>query len=104
MEHGNVVGIGWYLPEQWDKLREISADRGDLEETFSEWEINAECKSCPILVRDFKIKYDEGQWQELTETRFTEKKLTQLIRRLDGAGLEVEHLARRLAERQRAST
>lgn len=50
MKHGNVVGIGWYLPEQWDKLRKISADRGDIEETFSEWEINAE-KAAAKLAR-----------------------------------------------------
>jgi hypothetical protein len=85
-------------------LRRINAMR-DLRNLLvhGEWEINTDSKRCPILVRDFKIKYDEGQWQELSETRFTEKKLTQLIRRLDGAGLEVEHLVRRLAERQRAS-
>ena len=45
------------------------------------------------------MKYDDGQWQELTETTFSEKRLTQLIRRLDGAGLEVEHLVRRLQSR-----
>ncbi|HPQ72188.1 MAG TPA: hypothetical protein PKW95_23910 [bacterium] len=38
MDPKNVVGVGWYLPEQWDKLREISADRDDLEKTFDEWE------------------------------------------------------------------
>ena len=86
-------------------LRRINAMR-DLRNLLvhGEWEIDPDSKSRPILVRDFKIKYDEGQWQELTETTFTEKKLTQLIRRLDGAGLEVEHLVRRLAERQKAST
>ena len=63
-----------------------------------EWHIDADCKRCPIMVRDFKMKYDDGQWQELTETTFAEKRLTQLIRRLDGAGLEVEHLVRRLEE------
>ena len=86
-------------------LRRINAMR-DLRNLLvhGEWEIDPDSKNRPILVRDFKIKYDEGQWQELTETTFTEKKLTQLIRRLDGAGLEVEHLVRRLAERQKAST
>lgn len=85
-------------------LRRINAMR-DLRNLLvhGEWEINAECKSCPVLVRDFKMKYDDGQWQELSETKFTEKRLTQLVRRLDGAGLEVEHLVRRLEERQNGS-
>ena len=68
-----------------------------------EWHIDPDCKSCPIAVRDFKMKYDEGRWQELSETTFTEKRLTQLVRRLEGAGLEVEHLVRRLADRQNGS-
>jgi hypothetical protein len=82
-------------------MRRINAMR-DLRNLLvhGEWHIDEDCKACPVMVRDFKIKYEEGQWQELTETKFTEKKLTQLIRRLDGAGLEVEHLVRRLKERQ----
>ena len=84
-------------------LRRINAMR-DLRNLLvhGEWHIDEDSKACPVTVRDFKIKYDEGQWQELTETKFTEKKLTQLIRRLDGAGLEVQHLIRRLHERQSA--
>lgn len=68
-----------------------------------EWHINPDCTACPVTVRDFKMKYDDGQWQELTETNFTEKKLTQFLRRLEGAGLEVEHLIQRLTERQDAA-
>ena len=68
-----------------------------------EWHINPDCQACPVTVRDFKMKYDDGQWQELTETNFTEKKLTQFLRRLEGAGLEVEHLIQRLNERRDAS-
>ena len=64
-----------------------------------EWHIQADCPSCPVLVRDFKMKYEDDQWQELTETTFTEKQLTQFIRRLEGTGQEIEHLVRRLAER-----
>lgn len=85
-------------------LRRINAMR-DLRNLLvhGEWEINEDCKRCPVLVRDFKMKYDDGQWQELSETTFTEKRLTQLVRRLDGAGLEVQHLVRRLQERQNGS-
>jgi len=82
-------------------LKRINAMR-DLRNLLvhGEWHLDEESKACPVTVRDFKMRYDDGQWQELTETTFNEKKLTQLIRRLDGAGLEVEHLVRRLQERQ----
>jgi len=29
--------IAWYKPEQWQRLREISADADKLEATFEEW-------------------------------------------------------------------
>jgi hypothetical protein len=32
-----ILGVAWYRPEQWDRLLEISSDRGDLEDTYSEW-------------------------------------------------------------------
>jgi hypothetical protein len=54
----------------------------------------------PIKVRDFKIRYTKGNWQEFTETKLTEKKLTQLLRRLKGLVLEVEHLVRILSDMQ----
>lgn len=33
-----VVGIGWYNPEQWQRLREVAVDREDLHDTYAEWE------------------------------------------------------------------
>ena len=97
------------------QLRDDEALLSDLERTLKrinamrdlrnllvhgEWHIDEDCKACPVTVRDFKMKYGEGQWQELTETTFNEKQLTHLIRRLEGAGLDVEHLVRRLQDRQ----
>jgi uncharacterized protein YchJ len=35
-------GIAWYLPEQWDTLREISADKDSIEKTHAEWLVTAE--------------------------------------------------------------
>ncbi len=37
-----IAEIAWYLPEQWSKLREISADRDSLEDTYEDWLLNAE--------------------------------------------------------------
>jgi hypothetical protein len=85
-------------------LKRINAMR-DLRNLLvhGEWHIDEACKACPVTVRDFKMKYGDGQWQELTETTFNEKKLTQLTRRLKGSSLDVEHLVRRLLERQSTS-
>jgi hypothetical protein len=32
-----VMGVGWYRPEQWKRLRQISADVNKLEKTHAEW-------------------------------------------------------------------
>jgi hypothetical protein len=32
-----VVGIAWYYPEQWKRLRQTAADPEKLEKTFEEW-------------------------------------------------------------------
>ena len=32
-----VTGICWYSGEQWERLREVASDRGELEETHEEW-------------------------------------------------------------------
>jgi hypothetical protein len=44
------------------------------------------------------MKYEDGQWQELTETTFNEKKLTHLTRRLQGVSHDVQHLSYRLRQ------
>jgi len=36
------IGIAWYRPDQWDKLREVSVDRDELEPTYEEWRQSAE--------------------------------------------------------------
>ncbi len=60
------------------------------------WQIDEACKSCPVRVRDFKMKYQNGQWRELTETTFTEKRLTHLIGRLEGIRRDIEQLIAQL--------
>jgi hypothetical protein len=37
-----VTGVGWYRAEQWERLREISADGEKLEETYEDWVASAE--------------------------------------------------------------
>ncbi len=36
-----ILGVCWYQSGQWERLREISEDRNDLEETYEEWRKNA---------------------------------------------------------------
>jgi hypothetical protein len=37
-----VTGVAWYRPEQWARLREISEDVENLEDTYEEWKQMAE--------------------------------------------------------------
>jgi len=34
---GIKVGVAWYTREQWDRLREVSADPGSLADTYEDW-------------------------------------------------------------------
>lgn len=36
------AAVAWYKPNQWQRLREISEDRDELEETYVKWQIIAE--------------------------------------------------------------
>jgi hypothetical protein len=63
------------------------------------WEIDKDCTACPVKVRDFKMKQEAGQWQDLTETAFTARKLTHLVQRLHEISTEVDHLVERLQRR-----
>ncbi len=38
----SVIGAAWYRSDQWDRLKEVSEDRADLEETWEEWSREAE--------------------------------------------------------------
>jgi len=64
------------------------------------WEIDEACDARPVRVQDFKMKQEDGQWQDITETTFTEKKLTHMVERLREISAEVERLTGRLKDRQ----
>lgn len=84
-------------------IRKIDTLRGERNLLIhGDWKIENINSSC-ITVRDFKMRCDEGTWQEFTETSFTEKKLNSLIRRLNGLDNEVEYLARKLNEQHTTS-
>ncbi len=80
-------------------LKRIEATR-DLRNLLihGNWQIREDCSTCPVHVRDFKMRYEDGQWQDLTETTFNEKKLTHLTRRLQGMSHDVQHLSYKLRQ------
>ena len=80
-------------------LKRIEATR-DLRNLLihGNWQIDENCSTCPVRVRDFKMRYEDGQWQDLAETTFNEKKLTHLTRRLQGISHDVQHLSYRLQQ------
>lgn len=58
------LGLGWYRPEQWQRLREISADREALHDTYAAWlhEANASLQKWRRMgmhVRPVEIDVDE---------------------------------------------
>ena len=32
-----IIGVAWYSPSQWARLREVSTDPKQLEQTYQEW-------------------------------------------------------------------
>ena len=36
-----ILGVCWYRPEQWKRLKAISTDRDQLQDTYEDWEKDA---------------------------------------------------------------
>ena len=91
------------LDELERALKQIEATR-DIRNLLvhGRWQIEEGCDTCPVRVQDFKMKYEDGQWQQLTETTFNEKKLTAMVRRLQAMSNDITHIMRRLQGAQPA--
>ena len=89
----------------YDLERTLRAIDGVREERnlliHGEWQIQ-EGNTFPVKVRDFRMRYEGGDWQEFTETALTEKKVTHLVRRLKGLAHDVEHLIHEFGSLQAA--
>jgi hypothetical protein len=98
-----IQNNGSLLDELEHILKQIEATR-DIRNLLvhGDWQIEEECTACPVKVRDFKMKYEEGEWHQLTETTFNEKKLTHLVRRLQAMSNDVTYVARKLTSTQTA--
>ena len=59
------VGMAWYRPEQWVRLRQISDDVNDLEETYEEWLSIATQKLAELQALGMEIEKVEIDINEL---------------------------------------
>jgi hypothetical protein len=53
-----ITGVAWYRPEQWQRLREVSEDVDNLEETYDAWLQTAERTTRDIPTDVEKIDVD----------------------------------------------
>jgi hypothetical protein len=90
---------GSVLEQLEQTLRRIEATR-DMRNLLihGDWQIDENCTTCPVHVRDYKMRYEDGQWHDLIETSFNEKKLTHLTRRLQAMSHDIEHLTHLLRQ------
>jgi hypothetical protein len=51
-----VVGFAWYRPAQWQRVRDISSDADDLEDTYEEWLRLAERKLTEIKASGLRVE------------------------------------------------
>ena len=42
MSQQKIVGVAWYYPEQWDKIRSHSKDRSEMAKDYADWERGAQ--------------------------------------------------------------
>jgi hypothetical protein len=94
-----LQGEGTLLEQLEQTLKRIEATR-DMRNLLihGNWQIDETCTACPVRVRDFKMRYEDGQWQDLAETSFNEKQFTHLIRRLQGMSHEIQYLSHQLQQ------
>src|SRR5687767_7882637 len=60
-----VVGIAWYRPKQWQRVREISADADDLHDSYLEWLQSAEETLKELRSRGLRVEKVDVHSEEL---------------------------------------
>ncbi len=60
-----VVGIAWYRPDQWQRLRDVSSDADELEDTYEEWLRVAEQKVTKLKARGLRVEKVEVDIERL---------------------------------------
>jgi hypothetical protein len=51
-----VVGFAWYRPEQWQRVRDISADADELEDSYEDWLRLAEGELKKLQSSDLRVE------------------------------------------------
>jgi hypothetical protein len=59
-----LIGVAWYTPEQWARLKEIAADSDEMGSSHEEWEAGAEklmvnLARAGVLARRFDVDVEE---------------------------------------------
>ena len=59
-----VIGIAWFQPESWERLKKIADDRADLDDSYDEWKKNANAALTDIratgkIVKRVNVDIDE---------------------------------------------
>lgn len=65
MTNIKIAGVAWWQPEQWDRLKEISEDRNNLEDTYDEWRSNASVSLTEIKETGCHVKKIQLNLEEL---------------------------------------
>jgi hypothetical protein len=60
-----IFGAAWFKPEQWRALKKASADREKMEETHSEWLLNANRALKELRAQGMRVEPVEIDVKEL---------------------------------------
>ena len=60
-----VLGFAWYRPDQWQRVREISADADDLHDNYLEWLQSAEERFQELRSSGLRVEKVEVHSEEL---------------------------------------
>jgi hypothetical protein len=61
-----VVGFAWYRPDQWQRVREISADEDDLHDSYLEWLQSAEGRLQELRTSGLRVEKVEVHSEALS--------------------------------------
>jgi hypothetical protein len=60
-----VIGMAWYRPDQWERLRQVSMDADELETTYEEWVAVASARFAELKSQGAhveKVDMDVEEW------------------------------------------
>jgi hypothetical protein len=62
-----IFGVAWFKPEQWKALKYVSVDGDELEDTHSEWLLNANRALKELRAKGMKVEPVEVDVEELVK-------------------------------------